>query len=309
MCVKGRIGVLVIVLLAGACTSRPQPVVIGLDGREFFEPQRSADEQARLEEKLLQAKLNFDNDPSEDNYIWYGRRTAYLYRFPKAIGIYSEGLNKYPSSYRLLRHRGHRYISTRRFDDAITDLTQAASLVANKPIESEPDGQPNYLNIPKSTTQSNIWHHLGLAYYMKHDYVNAARIFEECIQKYVDNDDLLVANVDWLFITYHRLGRKEDAERILERISPKLNVIESQEYLKRLLMYKGLIDPGLLLAIEEGVSEHSVALATQGYGLGNWYLIQGDTTRAINTFKKVVSSNSFTAFGFIAAEADLLVLH
>jgi hypothetical protein len=48
-----------------------------------------------------------------------------------------------------------------------------------------------------------------------------------------------------------------------------------------------------------------LALATQGYGVGNWYLCHGDTSRAVEIFDRVVNGKHFSAFGFIAAEADL----
>ena len=43
-------------------------------------------------------------------------------------------------------------------------------LVAAKPDEVEPDGAPNARGIPRSTLQSNIWYHLGLAQYLAGDF-------------------------------------------------------------------------------------------------------------------------------------------
>lgn len=275
-----------------------------MDGREFFEPNRTAEQQAFLTRNLEAAKTNLEQDPSEENYIWYGRREGYLMHLQKAVDVYTEGLTKYPDSYRLLRHRAHRYISMRQFDKAIEDLTRASQLMAGKPIESEPDGVPNKLNIPKSTTQSNVWYHLGLAYYLKGDYSSAANAYEQSLMV-SDNDDLLVATVDWLYMTYWRLGKNEEAARLLDRIQPQMSIVENQAYHKRLLMYKGEYQPDLLLAVEQGGVERDIATATQGYGVGNWYLMQGDTAKAIATFQKVVEGTSFSAFGFIAAEADL----
>jgi tetratricopeptide (TPR) repeat protein len=83
--------------------------------------------------------------PSEDNYIWMGRRLAYLNRHNDAIAEFTEGLRQYPDSYKLLRHRGHRWITLRRFDLAVDDLNRAASLIEGVPDEVEPDGMPNRL--------------------------------------------------------------------------------------------------------------------------------------------------------------------
>jgi hypothetical protein len=48
-----------------------------------------------------------------------------------------------------------------------------------------------------------------------------------------------------------------------------------------------------------------VQIATQGYGVGNWYLVNGDTRKAREIFERVVAGNAWQAFGWIAAEADL----
>ena len=45
------------------------------------------------ETKLAEAKLNFSKDPSADNLIWLGRRTAYLGNYEDAIEIYSKGID------------------------------------------------------------------------------------------------------------------------------------------------------------------------------------------------------------------------
>jgi hypothetical protein len=41
------------------------------------------------------------------------------------------------------------------------------------------------------------------------------------------------------------------------------------------------------------------------YGIGNWYLVNGDTARARSWFERAIESGGWPAFGFIAAEADL----
>lgn len=297
-----------LVLSLAACSAKQdnatsKAVAIGLDGREFFEPKHTTEQISALNA----AKKLFDADPSEENYIWYGRREAYLMHLKKAITIYTEGLEEYPESYRLYRHRAHRYISMREFDKAIEDSQKAIHHIEGKPIETEPDGVPNRLNIPKSTTQFNIWYHLGLAYYLKGEYEHAVQAYETCL-KLSDNDDLLVATTDWLYMTYNRIGKKEEANALLEAIKPQMSIVENESYHKRLLMYKGEYQPELLLALEEGGVDPQIAIATQGYGVGNWYLQQGDTVKAIDTFRQVVQGSSFAAFGFIAAEVDLLNL-
>jgi len=48
-----------------------------------------------------------------------------------------------------------------------------------------------------------------------------------------------------------------------------------------------------------------VQIATQGYGVGNWYLVNGETKKAREIFDRVLAGKAWPAFGFIAAEADV----
>jgi len=280
------------------------PEVVSLLGKTFYEPERSPEAQARLDSNLQVAEKNFLKDPSEENYIWYARRLGYLSRFNDAIEILSQGLEKYPDSYRLLRHRGHRYISMRLFDRAIDDLTRASQLMPPWPPEIEPDGAPNKMNIPLSSTQFNIWYHLGLAHYLKGDFEKAEQAYIECL-KVSNNDDLLVATIDWFYMTYRREGKDELAKGLLGNITDSMNIIENDSYYKRLQMYQGKLQPEQLLTVDPEADDYDLSLATQGYGVGNWYLYNGDTTKAIDIFEKVVAGKSFASFGFIAAEAEL----
>jgi tetratricopeptide (TPR) repeat protein len=275
--------------------------VYSLLGLEYYAP---TELNPKLDSNLSVAKKNFDSNPSEENYIWLGRRTAYLSRYNKAIAIFSEGLEKYPNSYRLYRHRGHRYISQRKFDAAISDLEKAVELMKDLPLEIEPDGQPNKLNKPLSSTQFNVWYHLGLAYYLKGDFENAEQAYLECL-KVSDNDDLITATVDWLYMTYRRQGKVDAATKLLEKITDSMTIIENDSYFKRLNLYKGLLPVDSVLSVNASNEDVDLALATQGYGVGNWHLCQGDTAQAIQIYERVIGGKHFSAFGFIAAEADL----
>jgi tetratricopeptide (TPR) repeat protein len=282
-----------------------EPEIYSLLGKEYFAP---AQNNPKLDSNLSVARKNFESDPSEESYIWLGRRTAYLSRYNEAIEIFSEGIEKYPRSYRLYRHRGHRYLSQRKFDAAIADLNKATELMEGVAIEIEPDGQPNKLNIPLSSTQFNVWYHLGLAHYLKGDFELAEKAYESCMAV-SDNDDLITATVDWLYMTYQREGKKEEAANLLEKITDTMTIVENDSYFKRLNLYKGKLPVDSVLSVSSSNEDVELALATQGYGVGNWYLYQGDTTSAIKIFEQVVNGKHFSAFGFIAAEADLARLN
>ena len=278
-----------------------EPEVYSLLGAEYFAP---TELNPKLDSNLAIARKNFEADPSEENYIWLGRRTAYLTYYNEAIDLFSEGIDKFPNSYRLYRHRGHRYISQRKFDAAIADLKKASELMQGAPIEIEPDGQPNKINQPLSSTQFNVWYHLGLAYYLKGEFDLAEKAYLECMNV-SNNDDLITATVDWLYMTYRREGKTEEARKVLEKITDKMTIIENDSYFKRLNLYKGKLPVDSVLSVNTSNEDVELAMATQGYGVGNWYLCKGDTSMALGIFERVVNGKHFSAFGFIAAEADL----
>jgi tetratricopeptide (TPR) repeat protein len=277
-------------------------------GQELPVPAISAATAARLQANLATAEANFAADPTLENIIWYGRRLAYIFRYDESIQVFTDGLTRYPDSHELRRHRGHRYISTRQFDEAIADFEAAAALAANRPVAVEPDGTPNRLNQPVSNSHFNIWYHLGLSYYLTGQFAKAIDSYHTCMT-YSDNDDSITATSDWLYMSLRRLNRPAEAAAVLEPIHSGMTIVESPSYLNRLLMYKGERTPESLLQPEEETPESTaIAVATQGYGVGNWYLYNGDEARAREIFNMVLATPQWSAFGYIAAEVDMVAL-
>jgi tetratricopeptide (TPR) repeat protein len=284
-------------------SSGPQLQAISLFGESLFPPPLPPEVREDREVKLVQARSDYELDPGDtDAIIWYGRRTAYLGDYRSAITIYTEGIEQHPDDARLYRHRGHRFISVRELDRAVADLQRAAELVAGRDDEVEPDGLPNARNIPTSTLQSNIWYHLGLAHYLKGEFESALRAYRECIEV-SGNPDMLVATSHWLYTTLRRLDMETEAGAVLEPIDADMDVIENDAYHQLLLMYKGELDPQDLL--QGTLSEDGIENAALAYGIGAWYLYNGELEQAVEIFRTVLSGSQWSAFGYIAAEADL----
>lgn len=261
--------------------------------------------QATLTADLDAAQRTLAANPDDpEALIWVGRRFGYLWRFQESIAAFTRGIERWPDNPKFYRHRGHRYITIRQFAKAEADLARAAALVAGKPDEVEPDGAPNPAGQPRSTLQFNTWYHLGLARYLQGNFRGALEAYTECM-KVSTNDDAVTATTDWLWMTLMRLDRKPEAAQALQRITPTMEILENQSYHRRLLMYKGLETPASLL---DTAKADDTTIATQGYGVGNYYLVTGDRTQARAVFERVVAGGGWNAFGFIAAEADLLRL-
>jgi tetratricopeptide (TPR) repeat protein len=275
---------------------------ISLLGDSLVSPPPAPAARVTLERNLAAARRGYESAPDNaDSIIWLGRRTAYLGRFNDAIRIFSEGVEKHPDDARMYRHRGHRYISVRRLDDAIADFEKGASLQRGKPDEIEPDGAPNARNIPTSTLQSNIWYHLGLAYYLKGDFENALRAYREDM-KVAKNPDMLVAVSHWLYMTLRRMNRGPEAAQVLTAITKDMDIIENQSYHKLLLLYKGEMSEDQLLK-SDGATD--LELVSMGYGVANWHLYNGRRPEAEAVLRRVLGvKNQWAAFGYLAAEAE-----
>ena len=311
--IKHQLFLLTICCLMAACSNAPteeanratNPAVISLRGDTLLPPKDSGAALAKKDSLLKVAVANYETDPDNlDHIIWLGRRTAYLWRYHEAIGIFTEGLKKHPNSPELYRHRGHRYLSIRQVDKAIADFEKAGALAAGRGLEIEPDGIPNQLNTPLSNLHFNIYYHLGLAHYAKGDFRNAKAAYKSCMDWSV-NPDLKVATADWLYMTYRRLGETEQADSLLATIPADWELIENDGYFNRILLYKGLKKPEELLDFSETELDNQLNLVTQGYGVGNWYLYNGDTTLAFEIFNKILETDYWSAFGYLAAEAEV----
>lgn len=254
--------------------------------------------------KLEEAEERYGEDPSLDNLIWIGRREAYLGRYDLAIRTFSKAVKEFPDAFEPLRHRGHRFISIRKFDPAIADMEKAAELMEGRPLQIEQDGIPNKLNIPLSTVQFNVWYHLGLAHYLKREWEEAIQAYEKCLEV-SENDDSIVATLDWYYMALVKLGKKEEAKNLIKNVKRSMNIIENDAYHKRILMYKGELNPETLLSTDANTDDQKLQYVTQGYGLGNFYLAQGDTARAKTIFENVLSTGYWSAFGYIASEMEL----
>lgn len=111
---------------------------VSLSGKALPSLPIAADRRPVLEANLARAAAEFAAQTDDaDAILWLGRRTAYLNCFREAIAIFSRGIEKHPEDIRLYRHRGHRYISLREFDNAVADLEKAARLIEEKHIPDQ----------------------------------------------------------------------------------------------------------------------------------------------------------------------------
>ncbi|MBL8858372.1 MAG: hypothetical protein JNL28_07715 [Planctomycetes bacterium] len=277
--------ILAIAAFSAACSSTSEPA-----------------EQSRQALDLEAAEAQFERTPNDEMAaVWLGRRLGYVGRYEDAVAAFTRGLQVHPDSAWLQRFRGHRYITLRRFDDAVKDLERARDLAALRPDEVEPDGAPNKAGIPIGTLRSNIDYHLGLAHFLRGDFKSAWRAYEAGFETARANDDRLVSHTYWSWLTLKHLGREDDAARLLAAIHPEMQIHENESYLALLRFFRGdITEDELMQSSATGKND----LATRGFGLGMKRLFDGDLRAARAAFDRVLAEGPPAAFGYIAAEAE-----
>lgn len=199
-------------------------------------------------------------------------------QYREAIQTFTRGLALAPDNALLYRWRGHRYLSVRELDHAMDDLTRGLAL---------------------DSTMYGILYHLGIVRFARGDFEGAADAFARAQPRAPDAGEL-AGSTDWLWMSLARAGRVAQANAMLARRPDSLPV--DNAYTRRLRLYRGEIAPE---AVITSADTEDIAIATLSYGLGNWYLVRGDTTQARSWFARSIASGGWPAFGFIMSEVEL----
>jgi len=231
------------------------------------------------------ARAALDADPkSIARIIDLGVAQSGARQFREAIATFTRGLEIEPNNALLLRWRGHRYLSVREFDRAFADLSRGSKLDASI-----------YGN----------WYHLGIVQFLRGNFDDAAASFAKG-QPIAPDAGELQGSVDWLWMSLSRAGRAAEAKAMLDRkldhqrpdLKPAINA-----YTQRIKLYRGEIGPDAVLTPAD---TDEVQIATLAYGLGNWYLVQGDKAQARKWFERSVQASAgWPGFGFIVSEVEL----
>jgi tetratricopeptide (TPR) repeat protein len=218
-------------------------------------------------------------------------------QFHAAIEVYTKALAIAPSDVRVLRFRGHRYISIRRFDLAVADLQKAVAI---------------------APSSFDVTYHLALAHYLRGEFDEAARVYRSCLDTKADRGPLpqgwrsctttmatpndRVAVTDWLYRALRRAGRHDEAKALLPAFTPDMKVGENEAYLTALRFYAGAVTEEAAMT---PATKNENRLVTVGYGIATHHLANGDVDRACMLLKLIADEPNWNAFGVIAAEVDL----
>jgi tetratricopeptide (TPR) repeat protein len=213
-----------------------------------------------------------------DTIIQLGLAQSGIRQYREAIATFTRGIEIAPSNAVLYRWRGHRHLSVRELDSARADLDRGLAL---------------------DSTLYGCWYHLGIVKYVTGDFDGAANAFAHALPLAPEPGER-AGSIDWSWMSLARAGRMDEAQAVLAQNADSLPV--ENAYTRRLGLYRGRITPDQVVTPAD---TEDIQVATLSYGLGNWYLVHGDTTRARENFERSVQSNGWPAFGFIASEAEL----
>ena len=230
---------------------------------------------------IARAQTALDADPQNvQRVIALGVAQSGARQFREAIATFTRGLAIAPNDPLLYRWRGHRYISVREFDKAQADLARGYQL---------------------DSTNYGILFHTGVLRFIKGDFSGAATMFTKAQPRAPDGGEL-AGSTDWLWMSLSRAGKTADAKAMLARRPDTLPTAPGYAYVTRLKLYRNQLTPETLFAPADTAD---VQMATLNYGLGNWYLVRGDTAKARAAFQRAVASGGWPGFGFIVSEAEL----
>ena len=228
---------------------------------------------------VARAQAALAADPKNvERFIQLGVAQSGARQFREAIETFSRGMQIAPNNAMLYRWRGHRYLSVRELDKAKADLEKGFALDSNL---------------------YGVLYHLGIVRFVRGDFNGAAALFARAQPRAPEAGEL-AGSTDWLWMSLMRAGRKSEAEAMLARRPDSLVV--DNAYARRLKLYRGEIGPEAVITPADTAD---VQRATLEYGLGNWYLVRGDTARARASFERSVKSGGWPGFGFIVSEAEL----
>ena len=218
---------------------------------------------------------------SADAYLQKCHALAGLRRHEEAIPACTESLRLNPGNADALRDRGHYYLNLGRVDMGLADLRHAESLKKN---------------------DRGIYYHLGMAYYLRGDYLEAAKAYERGAANSSDDGSRVECEA-WWYPSLRRSGQAEDAARLLESVRLTSLPGHPGNYLDRLLLFKGVKTEAEV--VKTATAEGALSEATVGYGIGLWHLLNGRRGPALEWFERAVASGSTVAWGYRASEAEL----
>ena len=120
------------------------------------------------------------------------------------------------------------------------------------------------------------------------------------VQNMVQNGAAIAAGMK---VDHLKQAGEDEAKALLSQFTKDMKVIENQSYHQLMMLYKGELPADSVLAPSAPIGGSGVAAVA--YGVGNWHFYNGRQAEAEAVFRRIMGSNQWASFGYIAAEAEL----
>lgn len=214
---------------------------------------------------------------------------AAIREYRESIALCTRALAIAPQNADLYLERGHRELGLRQFTRARADLERAEKLN------------------PKN---SEIYYHLGLSHYFLGEFADAAEAFGHCVELAPTLDSQINAS-NWWYASLRRAGNTVEAAKALETITPQMKNTEPHTfyYLSMLRFFQGKLPESEVVPPQPPAGnsdvEAELRFDTVAYGVGNWFLYNGDRAKAQQYFRRVVKGRAWITWGFVGSEIEV----
>jgi tetratricopeptide (TPR) repeat protein len=209
--------------------------------------------------------------------------------YREAIETCTRGLKIAPDNAALLLERGHREVGLRKFKEARADLDRAAKLDPNK---------------------LDVHYHLGLSHYFVGEFADAGAAFRREAEL-APTQDARINATNWVYASFRRAGKKDEADKAIAAITPEMKNTEAHTffYLSLVRFFQGKMPEAEAVPPRPPAGntddETELRFDTVGYGVGNWYLYNGNPAKAQEYFAEVVKGHVWMTWGYIGSELEV----
>lgn len=209
--------------------------------------------------------------------------------YRESIATCTRGLAIAPHDADLLTERGHREVGLREFTKARADLEKSEKIDPKK---------------------VDTYYHLGLAHYFLGEFAAAAEAFHHAVDL-APTTDSRINSSNWLYASLRRARKDDEAAKALAAITPDMKNTEPHTffYLSLIRFFQGKMPESQAVppqpAPDNTDDEAELRFDTVAYGVGNWYLYNGNPAKAQEYFRKIVKGKVWLTWGFIGAESEV----
>ena len=230
----------------------------------------------KLDYTLQEVEAKLEKDP-ENADLWYQKGMALSYnekKYEEAVQAFTTGLIYNPFHAGLRLQRGRKYTT---LDDY---RTATAEIMLSTRLDPE-----NW----------DAWYYLGTALYLDGEYAECMKAEKRAMEVMrAHGVEELPCAMSWYWEAAMKLGKKEEADKILELVYEGIPC-GNQDYVERLLLQKGLRDPETFLdpANNKDPERPELYYMTTAFGLSDYYTYRGEMEKSNELLKKIAAMDCY----------------